>query len=117
MCRFRPNVHLDISGLSDHSWLCPPSCSRQECRFRGDQPQSAVRNGLAGFRLQSGQESFVKVLTNENGPISELNVLERSMVLHRNIERLLESRVSDARLMVAPSRETREFLILRGTSL
>ena len=48
------------------------------------------------FRLQGEQKSFVDVLAHENGPLAELNEREKSLVLHRNAERLLESGVAVA---------------------
>jgi len=48
------------------------------------------------FRLQGTQKDFVEAVTAENGPLAELNDREKSLVLHQNISRLLETAVSVA---------------------
>jgi predicted TIM-barrel fold metal-dependent hydrolase len=42
------------------------------------------------FRLQGTQRSIVDALTAEEGPLCELGVSDRELVLHGNIERLLQ---------------------------
>jgi hypothetical protein len=42
--------------------------------------------------LQGEQKDFVEVVTAKGGSLSELNERDKSLVLYRNAERLLEQR-------------------------
>jgi predicted TIM-barrel fold metal-dependent hydrolase len=76
MCRFRPNVYLDISGYQTTLGFDPSAEANKNVVSAGINHKVLFGMDWPVFRWQGGQESFVKVLTNENGPISELNALK-----------------------------------------
>jgi predicted TIM-barrel fold metal-dependent hydrolase len=96
MCRFRPNVYLDISGYQTTLGFDPAAGVVKKIVSLGINHKVLFGTDWPVFRLQGEQKSFVEVLTNENGALAELNEREKSLVLHRNVERLLESAVGVA---------------------
>jgi len=90
MCRFRPNVYLDVSGYQTTLGFDPSAGAVKNIVSKGINHKVLFGTDWPVFRLQGEQKSFVEVLTNENGALAELNDLEKSLVLHRNVERLLE---------------------------
>jgi predicted TIM-barrel fold metal-dependent hydrolase len=97
LCRFRPNVYLDVSGY--------------QLTLEGDGNCSAVRRLVSQdiahkvlfgtdwpvFRLQGTQGSFVERLTGAAGALSDLTESVRALVLHGNVRRLLGSVVAQPR--------------------
>lgn len=92
LCRFRPNVYLDISGFQACLGYDPSASPVKSLVSLGINHKILFGTDFPVFRLQGEQKNFVEVLTAENGPLEELNEREKSLVLHRNIERLLEQR-------------------------
>lgn len=92
MCRFRPNVYLDISGYQAGLGYDPSASAVRSIVSLGINHKILFGTDFPVFRLQGDQKTFVDILTAENGPLSDLNEREMSLVLHRNIERLLEQR-------------------------
>ena len=101
MCRYRPNVYMDLSGFQT---------------FMGDRMvaglRKAVMQGLNHkvlfgtdwpvFRLQGSQRNFVDTLIGEEGALSETSETEKNLILHGNLERLLMEKVD-----AAAARQTR----------
>jgi predicted TIM-barrel fold metal-dependent hydrolase len=96
LCRFRPNVYQDISGFQATLGFDPWAGAVKNTVSIGINHKVLFGTDWPVFRLQGEQKSFVDVLTHENGPLAELNEREKSLVLHRNAERLLESGVAVA---------------------
>lgn len=92
MCRFRPNVYLDISGYQAGLGYDPSASAVRSIVSLGINHKILFGTDFPVFRLQGDQKTFVDILTAENGPFSDLNEREMSLVLHQNIERLLEQR-------------------------
>lgn len=89
LCRFRPNIYLDISGFQmTLAW-------DSECAvIRRLVSQDITHKVLFGtdwpvFRLQGTQSSFVDRLTGESGALSDLSDSAQALVLHENVQRLL----------------------------
>ena len=89
MCRFRPNVYLDISGYQTTlGW--DPQCSA----VRNITSQGITHKILFGtdwpvFRLQADQTNFLEALTSPEGALSSLSDREQALILRGNTERLL----------------------------
>ena len=91
MCRYRPNVYLDISAFQ----------STMTHKRMGDTVKRTLSQGLNHkvifgtdwpvFRLQGTQQSFLGAIADEDGAASEISDRERDLFFHGNIERLLES--------------------------
>jgi len=91
MCRYRPNVYLDISAFQ----------STITHKKMGDTVKRMLSQGLNHkvifgtdwpvFRLQGTQQSFLGAIADEDGAASEISDRERDLFFHGNIERLLES--------------------------
>jgi uncharacterized protein len=96
MCRFRPNVYLDISGYQSTLGYDPAATAVKNVVSVGINHKVLFGTDFPVFRLQGDQKTFVDALISENGPLAELNERERSLVLHQNVERLLESSVGVA---------------------
>jgi predicted TIM-barrel fold metal-dependent hydrolase len=96
MCRFRPNVYLDISGYQAILGYDPTANAVKTAVSIGINHKVLFGTDWPVFRLQGEQKNFVDVLMGESGPLAELNEREKSLVLHRNVERLLESAVEVA---------------------
>jgi predicted TIM-barrel fold metal-dependent hydrolase len=89
LCRFRPNVYLDVSGFQlTLGW-------DDECTsVRRIVSQDITHKVLFGtdwpvFRLQGTQSSFVDRLTGESGALSDLPDSAKALVLYENIQRLM----------------------------
>jgi predicted TIM-barrel fold metal-dependent hydrolase len=96
MCRFRPNVYLDISGYQSTLGYDPSASAVRNIVSLGINHKVLFGTDFPVFRLQGEQVDFVDVLTGDNGALSQLNDREKSLVLSRNAERLLESPVAVA---------------------
>jgi len=94
MCRFRPNVYLDISGYQATLGYAPSASAVRHIVSLGINHKVLFGTDFPVFRLQGDQKSFLEALTGEGGALSELSERERALVLHQNIERLLEATVS-----------------------
>lgn len=92
LCRFRPNVYLDISGYQASLGYDPAAGVVKNIVSLGINHKVLFGTDFPVFRLQGEQKNFVEILTAENGPLADLNEREKSLILHRNIERLLEQR-------------------------
>lgn len=91
MCRFRPNVYLDISGYQATLGYDPAATAVKKVVSVGINHKVLFGTDFPVFRLQGDQKTFVDALIGENGPLAELNDREITLVLHQNVERLLES--------------------------
>lgn len=96
LCRFRPNVYLDISGYQGTLGYDPTAGAVKSVVSQGINHKVLFGTDWPVFRLQGTQKSFVDVLLDDGGPVAELSQREQALVLHRNVERLLESAVSVA---------------------
>lgn len=93
LCRFRPNVYLDVSGYQvTLGW-------NDDCAaVRRLVSQDITHKVLFGtdwpvFRVQGTQSSFVDRLTGESGELRDLTDSAKALVLHGNIQRLLAGAV------------------------
>jgi uncharacterized protein len=96
MCRFRPNVYLDISGYQATLGYDPAATAVKKVVSVGINHKVLFGTDFPVFRLQGDQKTFVDALIGENGPLAELNDREITLVLHQNVERLLEGSVGVA---------------------
>lgn len=94
MCRFRPNVYMDISSYQSTLGYDPAATVIKNAVSRGINHKILFGTDFPVFRLQGNQKAFVDALISENGPLAELSENERSFVFHQNIERLLEAAVA-----------------------
>jgi predicted TIM-barrel fold metal-dependent hydrolase len=89
MCRFRPNVWLDVSGFQ----VVLPWDQKLTVIERlvncGLTHKILFGTDWPAFRLQGTQQSFVEAVTAEDGPLRELNEDDRARFFGGNIERLL----------------------------
>jgi len=92
LCRFRPNVYLDISGYQACLGFDPTAAAVRNIVSLGINHKVLFGTDFPVFRLQGEQKDFVQVVTAQGGPLAELNERDKSLVLHRNVERLLEQR-------------------------
>jgi predicted TIM-barrel fold metal-dependent hydrolase len=90
LCRFRPNIYLDVSGFQASLGYDPSASAVRNIVSLGINHKVLFGTDFPVFRLQGEQNDFVRALTAKNGPLSELNDREKSLFLYRNIERLLE---------------------------
>jgi uncharacterized protein len=96
LCRFRPNVYLDISAYQATLGYDPAASAVRHIVSVGITHKVLFGTDFPVFRLQGEQKDFVQVLTGEDGALSDLNQREQSMVLHQNIERLIGTAVAVA---------------------
>jgi hypothetical protein len=96
MCRFRPNVYLDISGYQATLGYDPSAMAVKQILSQGINHKVLFGTDFPVFRLQGEQKDFLQPLLRENGALEDLSDREKSMVLHENVERLLETAVSVA---------------------
>jgi len=96
LCRFRPNVYLDISGYQATLGYDPAASAVKHIVSLGISHKVLFGTDFPVFRLQGEQKNFVEVLTGKNGALEELNERERAMVLYENAERLIKSAVAVA---------------------
>jgi predicted TIM-barrel fold metal-dependent hydrolase len=94
LCRFRPNVYLDVSGFQSTLGFDPSAGAVKHVVSQGITHKVLFGTDFPVFRLQGDQKSFVDALIGENGALADLNERERSMVLHENTERLIPASVA-----------------------
>lgn len=91
MCRFRPNVYLDISGYQMTLGWDPKCSAVKNLVLQGINHKVLFGTDWPVFRLQGDQQSFVAALTREDGPLFDLNDREKSLILHKNVQRILQT--------------------------
>ena len=94
MCRFRPNVYLDISGFEATLGYDPSASAIKAITSIGLNHKILFGTDFPVFRLQGEQETFVETLIAEGGPLSDLNEREKSLIFNGNAERLLEKAIA-----------------------
>jgi predicted TIM-barrel fold metal-dependent hydrolase len=94
MCAFRPNVYLDLSAYQSTLSSGPAGHAVRRTTSRGINHKVLFGTDWPVFRLQADQKTFVTELTSDNGPLAELPASECEMILHENVERLLERRAA-----------------------
>jgi len=94
MCRFRPNVYLDISGFEATLGYDPSAGAIKAITSVGLNHKVLFGTDFPVFRLQGEQKSFVETLMAEDGPLSDLNEREKLLIFNRNAQRLLERAVA-----------------------
>ena len=94
MCRFRPNVYLDISGFEATLGYDPSAGAIKAITSLGLNHKVLFGTDFPVFRLQGEQKSFVETLMAEDGPLSDLNEREKLLIFNRNAQRLLERAVA-----------------------
>jgi len=94
MCRFRPNVYMDISSYQATLGYDPAATIIKNAVSRGMNHKILFGTDFPVFRLQGNQKAFVDALIGENGPCAELSEKEKSFLFHQNIQRLLETTVA-----------------------
>src|SRR5438270_3177238 len=87
MCRFRPNVFLDISAFQTlpHN----DSVALKRTVSQGINHKVLFATDWPVFRLQGNQRRFVDVVLQQPGPFSDVGRRESAWIFHKNIERLL----------------------------
>lgn len=93
LCRFRPNVYLDISGYQNTLGYDPSAGAVRNIVSLGINHKILFGTDFPVFRLQGEQADFIEALTGTNGALSQLNEREKALVLSQNVERLLEKSV------------------------
>jgi len=94
MCRFRPNVYLDISGFEATLGYDPSAGAIKAITSLGLNHKVLFGTDFPVFRLQGEQKSFVETLMAEDGPLSDLNEREKLLIFNRNAQRLVEKAVA-----------------------
>jgi predicted TIM-barrel fold metal-dependent hydrolase len=91
LCRFRPNVYLDISGYQATLGYDPAATAVKQIVSVGINHKVLFGTDFPVFRLQGEQKDFIEPLIREDGALADLSEREQSMILHANVERLLEA--------------------------
>ena len=94
MCRFRPNVYLDISGFEATLGYDPSAGAIKAITSVGLNHKVLFGTDFPVFRLQGEQKNFVETLMAEDGPLSDLNEREKLLIFNRNAQRLVEKAVA-----------------------
>ncbi len=89
MCRFRPNVYLDISGYQNSGSASSLRDPIKNLVARGINHKVLFGTDWPVFRLQGDQQTFVEEILGDDGPLADTSVISSSLILHQNIERLL----------------------------
>lgn len=103
MCRFRPNVFLDISGYQTTLGWDPACTAVKKIVACGINHKILFGTDFPVFRLQGDQQSFLDALTGPSGALSELGDREKALVLHGNAERLLGTADTSHGFKVVPA--------------
>jgi len=89
LCRFRPNIYLDISGFQTTLGWDGNCTAVKRIVSQGINHKILFGTDWPAFRLQGNQRSFVKVISEEAGALDELSEPAKALVLYKNIDRLL----------------------------
>ena len=87
LCRFRPNVWLDLSGFQVTLEWDPSLRSVERLVTCGLNHRILFGTDWPAFRLQGTQRMFVDALV--GGPLRSLPASDRDLILRGNAERLL----------------------------
>ena len=93
MCKFRPNVYLDISAYQNNVTRERMADAVKKTLSQGINHKVIFGTDWPVFRLQGTQLSFVEALCDEEGVAGEISQRERDLVFHGNIEGLLKDAV------------------------
>lgn len=89
LCAFRPNVYMDISAFQSAMRRDGSAEAVRLATSRGINHKILFGTDWPVFRLQGDQATFVEAVCGANGPLVDLGELDRELILHGNIERLL----------------------------
>lgn len=92
MCRFRPNVYLDVSGYQSVGPAGGPDGPIGRTVAQGINHKVLFGTDWPVFRLQGDQQTVVEEMLADEGPLSEIPEREREQILCGNVERLLGQR-------------------------
>jgi uncharacterized protein len=88
LCRFRPNIYLDVSGFqSTLGW--DPGCNAiRHITSLGINHKILFGTDWPVFRLQGAQQGFVDAVAGPDAPLFELSEKDQNLILSENIERI-----------------------------
>jgi uncharacterized protein len=89
MCRFRPNVWLDVSGFQVALAWDQTLRVIERLVTCGLNHKILFGTDWPAFRLQGTQQAFVEAVTADDGPLRALDEDDRARILGGNIEMLL----------------------------
>jgi hypothetical protein len=92
MCRYRPNVFLDISGFQNR--LQDHAAALKQVVAQGINHKVLFATDWPVFRLQGSQSRFVEIVQSAPGPLAGLSQREKSLIFHSNTERILAAAVT-----------------------
>jgi predicted TIM-barrel fold metal-dependent hydrolase len=90
LCRFRPNVYLDVSGYQPTLGWDSNCTAVRHVVSQGINHKVLFGTDWPVFRLQGTQRSFVEQLTGASGALCDLSDSAKALVLYKNTQRLLE---------------------------
>lgn len=92
LCNFRPNVFLDLSAFQGA--ICPGGgpAAVKTAVSRGINHKICFGTDWPVFRMQADQKTYVEAVTTEGGPLAAVPERDRDLILHGNIERILNLR-------------------------
>ncbi len=89
LCAFRPNIHLDLSAFQSALRRDGDAAVVKAAVAKGINHKIIFGTDWPVFRLQGDQPTFVDAICCDDGPLSDLSGVDRDLILHGNIERLL----------------------------
>lgn len=97
LCRFRPNVYLDLSAFQTALAWDPPDGALRAIVSQGINHKILFGTDWPVFRMQGRQAEFAEAVFGAAGALAALGETDRALIAHRNAERLLGSQVPQAR--------------------
>jgi predicted TIM-barrel fold metal-dependent hydrolase len=96
LCRFRPNVFMDLSGYQTALAWDPDLRVVERLVTCGLNHKVLFGTDWPAFRLQGTQASFVEAIVRDGGPLAAMTDMDRRSILGGNASRLLQLASVDA---------------------
>jgi len=91
MCAYRPNVYTDISAFLGSLHPMGWSVAMTELFKRGINHKIIFGTDWPVFQNSGGHRKVMAKFTGPNGPLKDLAKAQQSLIMHKNIERLLSA--------------------------
>lgn len=116
LCRFRPNIYLDISGFQQDGPGGPAVRNVRRILDAGIHHKVIFGTDWPVFRANGSQRDFREYLEGEDGPFQDLGLSHQRLILRANATRLLKAKVAQGMRLTALPQSTGTDLPIGGAS-
>lgn len=96
LCRYRPNVYLDVSGFQMRNGSGPLPNALRDTVSQGINHKVLFGTDWPVFRLGGTQHNIVRSMLGADGSLAALNDVDRALILSGNLKRLMPATTRQA---------------------